>query len=386
MDNTPILIGKPTGWRREGHGELIYEVAQFGAGHDRSAEVMQVARSVTPLYERHSGHAHGRPVRFYLFEGTPGATNTRSGVVASYRPGEKPLTPLYKHLIAHELFHGWLGSDFVQADDTVAWFHEGFTDYLSLWHCAASGVIDPGWFATRLIAIDAEARQSPAYGKVAFAEKGINWRSSANEKLAYRGGAVLAFLIDVGLRKQGGPGLMQLVADLGARNLKGPPSLDEIRAWMERHGLESIYKTLVGGKELPPIADTLASIGFSPKDVPVELTYFGIRVEKDRIAELDPKGPAAQAGFRIGDRIVGRFPGSRAEPVRISERLTTPYRYGLENVEPGVAGTYLDVQRGAEELTIRVQPRVIQGGLASRYVADEAKLKEFFAFRLARPE
>jgi hypothetical protein len=69
--------------------------------------------------------------------------------------------------------------------------------------------------------------------------------------------------------------------------------------------------------------------------------------------------------------------GSRAEPVRISEQVTTPYRYGLEDVEPGVAGTFIDVQRGREELTLRVQPRLIPGGLASRYAADQAKAKVF---------
>jgi hypothetical protein len=383
MDNAPILIGKPAGWRWEKHGGLVYEVAQFGAGDDRSAEVLQVARSVIPLYERHSGHPHGRSVRFYLFEGTPGATNTRSACVASYRPAEKPLTPHFKHVIAHELFHGWLGSDFIRADEAIAWFHEGFTDYLSLWHCAASGVVDRGWFATRLIAIDAEARQSPAYGKVAFAEKGISWRTSANEKLAYRGGAVLAFVIDVELRKQGRPGLMQMIADLGAGNLKGPVCLGDLRAWMQRHGLESIYRRHVEGKELPPIGDAITSLGFSLEDIPVKLTYFGIRAEKGRITELDPKGPAARAGFRVGDRMIGQFP-SRSEKVRISAKVTTPFRYGLETIEPGVSGTFLDVRRGKEELTIHVQPRLIEGGLGSRYVADKARLREFFAFQPAR--
>jgi hypothetical protein len=383
MDNAPILIGKPAGWRREKHGGLVYEVAQFGAGVDRSAEVLHVARSVIPLYERHSGHAHGRAVRFYLFEGTPGATNTRSACISSYRPAEKRLLPYLKHRIAHELFHGWLGSDFILADEAIAWFHEGFTDYLSLWHCAASGVIDRGWFATRLTAIDAEARRSPAYGKVAFAEKGIPWRTSANETLAYRGGAVLAFLIDVELRKQGRPGLMQMIADLGVRNPKGPVSLGDIRAWMQHNGLESIYKRHVEGKELPPIGDVITSLGFSLEDVPVKLTYFGIRAEKGRITELDPKGPAERAGFRVGDRMMGWFP-SRGEKVRISAQVTTRYRYGLENVEPGVSGTFLDVQRGKEALTIHVQPQLIEGGLGSRYVGDEARLRKFFAFRQAR--
>lgn len=48
-------------------------------------------------------------------------------------------------------------------------------------------------------------------------------------------------------------------------------------------------------------------------------------------------------------------------------------------------GTYLDVVRGRDELTISVQPRLTEGGLASRYEADEAKLTEFFAFRLGKP-
>jgi hypothetical protein len=65
--------------------------------------------------------------------------------------------------------------------------------------------------------------------------------------------------------------------------------------------------------------------------------------------------------------------------------VTTKYRFGLEFVEPGVEGTSLDVVRGKDELTIRVQPRLIEGGLASRYEGDEAKLTEFFAFRLRKP-
>jgi hypothetical protein len=88
---------------------------------------------------------------------------------------------------------------------------------------------------------------------------------------------------------------------------------------------------------------------------------------------------------RVDDRIIGRYPGGRSERVRIGENVTTKYQFGLAFVEPGVEGTYLDVVRGKDELAIRVQPRLIEGGLASRYEADEAKLKDFFAFRLRKP-
>jgi hypothetical protein len=384
MDNAPILIGTPTSRRAEKHGEVLYEAAQFGAGGDRSAELLHVAKSVIPLYTRHSGYTSGQPVRIFLFQGTPGATNTRSAFVASYRPAGTSLTASFKHLIAHELFHRWLGTDFVLGNDAIAWFHEGFTDYLSLWTCAASGVLDRGYFASRMKAIDSEARRSPVYGKVAFAQEGVSWRG-AQEKYAYRGGAVLAFLMDVELRKQGRPGVMQMIVDFGTRKQKEPIRLADIRDWMRQHGMEALYQTCVEGKELPPIDSALAAIGFIPKDVPADLTYFGIRVDKDRIVELDPDGPAAKAGFRVDDRIIGRYPGWRSEQVRVSEKVTTKYRYGLEFIEPAVAGTFLDVVRGKEELTIRVQPRLMEGGLASRYEADEAKLRAFFAFRLEKP-
>ena len=385
MDNSPILIGKPIRRHVEKQGEVLYEAAQFGAGPDRSTEALEVAKSVIPLYERHSGYSSGQPVRMYFFEGTPGATNTRSAFVASYKPAVTSLTSSSKHVIAHELFHRWLGADFVPADEAIAWFHEGFTDYLSLWHCSASGVLDRGYFASRLAAIDAEARRSPAYGKVAFAQDGVAWRAGANEQYSYRGGAVLAFLIDVELRKRGRPGVMQLIADLGTRKGSVRVRLADVRDWMQRQGLGEMYKVCIEGKELPPLENSLAAVGFTPKEVPVKLTYFGIRTEKGRIVEIDPDGPATKAGFRVDDRIIGRYPGGRSERVRIGVNVTTKYRYGLELVEPGVEGTYLDVVRGRDELTIRVQPRLIEGGLARRYEADEAKLTEFFAFRLGKP-
>ncbi len=386
MDNAPILIGKPTGQHIEKQDGLLYEAAQFGSGHNRSADALHVAKAVMPLYARHSGYTSGQPVRVFLFEGTPGATNSRTAFVASYNPAQETLTPTFKHFLAHELFHRWLGThDFVRGNEAITWFHEGFTDYLSLWHCAASGVVGRDYFASRMAAIDAEARRSPAYGKISFAQEGVGWRAGANEQYSYRGGAVLAFLMDVELRKQGRPGVMQLIADLGARRVPDPVRLGDIQAWMQRNGLGDVEKSWLEGKELPPLEPSLAYVGFTPKQAPAKLTYFGIRVEKDRIVELDPDGPASKAGFRVDDRIIGRYPGSRSERVRVGESVTTKFRYGLETVEPGVEGTSLDVLRGKQELNIRVQPNLIDGGQASWYGLDEARVNKFFAFQLQKP-
>jgi hypothetical protein len=154
---------------------------------------------------------------------------------------------------------------------------------------------------------------------------------------------------------------------------------------MRRNGLGELYTSCVEGKQLPPLEPSLAAVGFTPKEVPAKLTYFGIRVEKGSIAELDPEGPAAKAGFRVGDRIIGRYPGSRSERVRVGEQVTTKYRFGLETTEPGVPGTNLDVVRGKDEMTIRVSPHLIDGGFASRYDEDATKLKAFFAFGVRQP-
>jgi predicted metalloprotease with PDZ domain len=152
------------------------------------------------------------------------------------------------------------------------------------------------------------------------------------ETLGYRGGAMLALHADVELRRQGRPGLLQLIADLlqqDDRRLQ----LERLRAWMEANGLKEFYaRSIAQPARFPDVDATLASLGFELEVEAASLTYLGIQVEGDaargRVVAVDPEGPTAAAGVKVGDEIVGWFP-TRTRPPRVGKAVTTKYRFGL---------------------------------------------------------
>jgi hypothetical protein len=156
------------------------------------------------------------PVRLFIAPWEGGGTMTDHGCIVG-APGalDDGLAPDYVRLLAHELFHIWLGGYLSPDDESLVWFHEGFTEYCAVWHVAASGLASREWFAERIAIMDAETRASEAYGRVAFADPAVSWRddNGPNETLGYRGGALLAFCADQELRRQGRPGLLQMLAD-----------------------------------------------------------------------------------------------------------------------------------------------------------------------------
>ena len=63
--------------------------------------------------------------------------------------------------------------------------------------------------------IASNRRRAPDGSSWRFGDPDVGWRDhdGPREKLGYRGGAMLAFHADVELRRQGRPGLLQLIAD-----------------------------------------------------------------------------------------------------------------------------------------------------------------------------
>lgn len=388
IDNVPLVFGRATGLSTAEADGSLYEIAQFGSGADRTADVLRIARALVPLYGRHAGRRYDEPVRLFLTPLASGGTHTDHGCIVGYAADELDagFPPESIRVVAHELFHHWLGGLLDPPDDeSLVWLHEGFTEYFTYWHVAASGLLGREWFAERLAASDDRARESEAFGRVAFADPKVRWRDGdgSNETLGYQGGAMLAFFADLELRRQGRAGLMQLVADL-LREGDGRLTLPAFRAWMESHGLAAFYASYVAQPAaLPKLEPALREIGFEPFEREANLTYLGIQVESGdspgRIVALDPDGPAARAGFPVGDRIFGTSP-TRSQRPRVADQVTTPYRFGLNRIATGAKVAHLDVQRGGEELVLSIEPRIIPGGTRTAYRARGEATERFFRY------
>jgi hypothetical protein len=389
IDNGLILFGdSPYVARAEAEG-IEFEVVQFPQGTDATPAILHLAHTLIPACGRTTGKPIDKPVRIFITHGGGGGTRTDHGVVVGFNVEAVDLERSldFKLLIAHELFHEWLGGYLhpTPDDESLIWFYEGFTDYLALWHLTHSGLVSMDGFAHRLAELDSLARNSSAYGRVAFADSSARWRDDGpNERLAYRGGGLLAFFLDLELRKQGRPGLPEMLADL-IRETDGKYSQESLRAWMEAHGQGEFYVKYIQSPALfPNLHETLTALGYEAETDEVELTYLGIRTDADtqrgQVTAIDPDGPAAQTGLKVGDRIRGFFPARGLQPL-IRETVDTTYRFGLNLIEPGDPGTFIDALRGKEEITIKIQPRAIPGGYTTHYRADASRLKAFFDYQ-----
>ncbi len=384
-DNTLFAFGKPSALHRGSRRGVTIEIAQFGDGADVTPTLFDLAARLVPEYGENTGRRIDRPVRFVVTKAGSGGNRTDGAICirSSAMDPAEITSPYTVHFIAHESFHDWLGGFLTTDDDSLVWFVEGFTDYVSLWHCASIGLVEREWFAERILRIEEELRQNPVFGKVSFADRSVRWREGANEEVAYKGGCLLAFHLDVALREQGRTGVIELISDL-LKEDGGVYAPESIERWLASKGLEEFHGRHVVGRELPPAAAALTRVGFSRSRVDATLTYFGIEtdsgVDWGTVVSIDPDGPAATVDVQPGDSITGYFP-TRARPPRIAESVVTRYRFGLDRFEPNQEGTYIGRRRGEDDdRRIDLQPRVIPGGYHDAMTADPERTAAFFRF------
>lgn len=383
--NGLFVFGEPRATGSFGGETAPIVVWQFGAAKDVTSTVGLTIESMFGAMGEAMGRPGPNPLHVFIHDAGGGGMAAAQGFVVGYRadtPDFHQFSPYFAQGVAHELFHNWLGIA-LPGREEIAWFHEGFTDYLSLWFMASTGACPRSWFADRLLDLEAEALRSSALGQVAFAEPGIAWRDHDGplEQMAYQGGALLAFRLDVELRAAGKPGLPALICDLLQEG--GDASLERIRAWIEAQGLSDFYRDFIAGTALPAAAATLARAGFRLEERAVPLTYLGIESEGDglgaRIVKVDAAGPAAQAGLLPGDVVTGYAP-NREAAVQIEEGLPTVYRFGLTLFEPAAKSVQLWVDRAGESIEVQLVPRTMEGGLERKSADPGVSLDPFFRF------
>lgn len=246
-----------------GGGRL--EVVQYGRSQEVAETVIDLVRRLADHIGEATGHPAPDPLVVFITDVGGGGMGTDHGLVLGY-PADTPewqeRSPYFHHLVAHELFHWWLGSE-LRADESFPWFHEGFTEYFSLWHLAATGAVPREWFAERIHELAAEASERSSWGAVAFADPEVSWRDGdgPNEIMAYKGGAALAFALDVELRARGAAGALLLMRDLLARD-DPDVSLDDLRDWCHEHDLASFWAEHVEGTATVDVRALLEGLGY----------------------------------------------------------------------------------------------------------------------------
>jgi hypothetical protein len=373
--NGVFAIGKSFGHQTENVNGTILEVAQFATAPDRVPAVAEVARTMIAAYSSSTGRGPHAPVRILIEspkeEGVMGGTHTDAGLVVVL-PDVLPLSDPAKELIAHELFHDWLGSQ-LAGDDSLVWFSEGFTDYFALWHAAAHGLTTPNRFADRILSTERQARSSSSFGRVKFADTGVQWRDSngPNETLAYRGGALLAFAVDAELRRNRGQTVSAVIRGL-FESTSGKYQLADIRDVMTQLGLADLYERAIAGSEIPQASPLLVALGFDETWETASLTYLGIEARFEGatdsadivpavVTAIDPAGPAASSGLVVGDRIVGYGP-QRGNPPILGDEAPGNHRFGLNKVPSGAKSVPLDVVRDGRSQRVDIVPVLVPGG------------------------
>jgi hypothetical protein len=344
--------------------------------------VIGIAKTLFPAFAAATGHPAPPALRIAIKasarEEVSQGTYTDGGLLLDLEmknlktfPETRQIESHLVELIAHELFHTWLGGT-LKGSKELVWFMEGFTDYISFYYATAAGYVTPSRFAERITQMERsvrnEFRSMALEGRPAFADANVNWRKGANDTLSYRGGALLAFMVDVRLRLTGNKKVSDVIRRLYENNAD-EYTLSDIRNALRSIGLADVYEQYFVGKLLPEAHSLLVSTGYDEAIEKAALTYVGIDAKSDSpdvvpavVSEVDPKGPAAKAGILAGDIITGWDGERRSNPPIIGREVTTKYRFALNLIPSGFKTVVFSLVREGKEIKVEVSPQLIAGG------------------------
>jgi predicted metalloprotease with PDZ domain len=303
-------------------------------------------------------------------EGVFAGTYTDAGIEL-HLPGDDALPDDAKEVIAHELFHYWLGGLLVN-DGSSTWFYEGFTVYIALLNSVALGLTSPSRFAERILQFERSVQSAGSDSQPRFAAANVNWRAGKNETIAYRKGALLAFLVDVRLRQRGKGTVFEIIRTLlHARS--ATYRLSHLHDAMTTLGVADVYDHfIVGNDQLPEARFLLTTIGYDEVREPAGLTYLGIEAQSlappnsddvvpALVIEVDPGGPSAKAGIKAGDTIIS-YGSRRSNPPQLGAGAPARYRFGLNLIPSGAKSVFFEIRRDGKPMRLEVTPVLVPGG------------------------
>jgi hypothetical protein len=387
-DNGIFAIGRSFDRTMSSIDNAPLEVVQALPGPDATGAVADAARAVMLSATRATSTPPRGPVRIFIETARGIGTHTDHGLVFSRQAGQLlPLPDGMTELLAHELLHEWLGSRIV-GDESVRWFAEGFTEYLANWHGTATGLFTRDRFADRVLAFEREARTQSSLGRVSFAQPGVNWRDGdgPNELMAYKGGALLGFTLDVELRRRG-QSVSSIIREIIASGVRDY-GLADIRNAMIKLGLSDSYQRSIVGTQIPSAAQLLLDMGFVNSTQQASLTYVGIEaryagpangrdVVPAIVTAIDSAGPAAKSDLRIGDRIVA-YGDRRGDPPQLGPTAPTRFQFGLNVIPSGARTVKLNIVRDGAPMQIEVGVVRVAGGQRLSMRWDSARRTDFF--------
>lgn len=269
-------------------------------------------------------------------ERTTIAHTVRGGVVLVAGPDFDPNETDTVSLLAHEVFHLWIGAALRHAPDAVytgLWFREGLAAYYGVVLPMRAGQLPPERALDRLQegVVNEFLRHPVRDAKIYDLSQWYWWDRRVHEYVPKKG-ALVAFLVDVELRTHGKSldGFVRVMWERYGRTGRRTTSEDLVRELGAYAGRDwrPFVDAHVTGVEALPLIERFRAAGLAATSAKEEYPDFGLGWRADVasgqpvLENVRPDGAAHRAGCREGDVVVeyavpdGRFDVEAAVTVR----------------------------------------------------------------------
>lgn len=335
----------------EGHDEAAW--IGFTAFDPRAVSA-EVAGFRSLLHEYFFGKESRRSTLFFYVDArAPGryrAARVADGIVVALAGRDAYDAPL-RLTVATELVHAWIGERIWLGDRTPGkepegwWFHEGVARWIAREQLVRAGLLGPSELADevdRLLAVLASPR-----AKKTMAELVADPRATGALPVLVARGALFATAIDQRIREasRGTRSFDDVVRVLAKRAEDRPVAvtreafLAAVGEWIGEASAKQELDAWILQGTARRLSDGALGACFAARAATYEMADPGFDRERstDVLVGVDPKGAAARAGLREGDRIVARTPFENAR-------------------EPGV----VVVDRAGQRVSVKVVPAVVK--------------------------